>query len=84
MRRSPWSTGTSSRRQLTIRHAPGYAIFVGRKGVGKSANLLKLVSEIGKDKRNLVCVIKPVAYDLEGIVSLLGKYKERDVKGYAV
>ncbi|MGC2506542.1 MAG: hypothetical protein WA369_07775 [Candidatus Acidiferrales bacterium] len=63
---------------------PGYAIFVGRKGVGKSANLLKLVSEIGKDKRNLVCVIKPVAYDLEGIVSLLGKYKERDAKGYAV
>jgi hypothetical protein len=62
----------------------GQAVFVGRKGSGKSANLFKLAAEIGKDRRNLVCVIKPVAYELEGIVSLLRKYKERDAKGYAI
>lgn len=63
---------------------PTHTIFVGRKGSGKSANLLKLASEIGKDKRNLVCVIKPIAYDLEGVLALLRRYKERDAKGYAV
>jgi hypothetical protein len=61
-----------------------HAVFVGRKGSGKTANFLKLASELTKDRRNLVCVIKPVAYDLHGIVALLRKYKERDAKGYAV
>lgn len=61
-----------------------HAIFVGRKGSGKTANVLKVASELGKDKRNLVCVIKPIAYDLEGVISLLRRYKERDAKGYAI
>lgn len=43
-------------------------IFVGRKGSGKTANLLKLGSTLRQDPRNLVCVIKPIAYELEGIV----------------
>jgi hypothetical protein len=41
-----------------------YGIFVGRKGSGKTADMLKLASELGKDRRNLVCVIKPVGYEL--------------------
>jgi len=61
-----------------------HSIFVGRKGTGKTANFLKLAHELSLDKRNLACIIKPVAYDLHGIVSLLRKYKERDAKGYAV
>jgi len=40
------------------------AIFVGRKGAGKTANLLKLRAELTTDRRNLVAVIKPVSYDL--------------------
>jgi hypothetical protein len=60
------------------------SIFVGRKGSGKSANFLALVSAFQSDTRNLVCVVKPVAYELEGIVSLLGRYKEKDEKSYAV
>jgi hypothetical protein len=59
-------------------------IFVGRKGSGKTANLLKLAKTIESDTRNLVCVIKPFAYELEGILELLKRYKERDQKGYVI
>jgi hypothetical protein len=59
-------------------------VFVGRKGAGKTANLLKLASELGKNKQNLVCVIKPPAYELDGVLSLFRRHKERDAKGYAV
>ena len=59
-------------------------IFAGRKGTGKSANFLKLVDELGSDKRNLVVKIKPVAYELQGITNLLSRYRERDNKSYAV
>ena len=61
-----------------------HTVFVGRKGSGKTANLFKLASVLRQDRRNLVCVIKPVAYELHGVVQLLRRYKERDVKGYAV
>ncbi len=61
-----------------------HSVFVGRKGSGKTANLLKLDSVLRKDRRNLVCVIKPIAYELQGIIELLRKYKERDIKGYAI
>lgn len=61
-----------------------HTIFVGRKGSGKTANLLKLADELRRDRQNLVCVIKPVAYELQGIVDLMRRYKERDLKGYAV
>lgn len=60
------------------------SIFVGRKGSGKSANFLALFSAFQSDARNFVCVVKPIAYELEGIVSLLQNYKEKDEKSYAV
>lgn len=60
------------------------SLFVGRKGCGKTANFLKLSAELKKDKRNLVCVIKPVAYELEGILEVLKRYRERDAKGFAI
>ena len=59
-------------------------VFVGRKGSGKTANLFKLDSTLGEDPRNLVCVIKPIGYELEGIVELLKRYKGRDQKGYVI
>ena len=59
-------------------------IIAGRKGTGKSATLLQAATELRKDRRNLVCVIKPEGYDLEGIVRLLDQYKARDSKGYLV
>jgi hypothetical protein len=61
-----------------------HGIFVGRKGAGKTANLLMLDAELRKNRRNLVCVIKPVAYELHGIIELLKKYKTLDSKGYVI
>lgn len=60
------------------------AVFVGRKGSGKTANLLKLEQELASDARNLVCVIKPAAYEIQGVVRLLTRYKDNDTKGYAL
>ena len=64
--------------------AGGTTVFVGRRGAGKSANLLQAADQIGRDKRNLVCVVKPPAYELDGIVRLLRQYAQRDEKGYLV
>jgi len=46
-------------------------LYVGRKGTGKSANLYKMADDLGRNKSNHVCVIKPVDYDLEGVLRLL-------------
>ena len=62
----------------------GTRIFVGRKGTGKTANMLTLASTLTSDSRNLVCLIQPAGYELQGIVNLLRKYKELDAKGFAI
>lgn len=59
-------------------------VFLGRKGTGKTANLLRAAEALAADKRNLVCVIKPYNYELEAIVALLSQYPERDLRGYLV
>ncbi len=61
-----------------------HTIFLGRKGTGKTANLLRAASQLGADPRNLVVVIQPVGYDLAGLTKLLRGYQERDAKGYLV
>jgi len=57
-------------------------VYVGSKGVGKSATVLRAEAAIRADKRNLGCLIKPAGYDLNGLVRLLSDYEERDAKGY--
>ncbi len=47
-----------------------HTIFVGRKGCGKTANLFKLADDFDTSQ-NHVCVIKPVAYEIEGILHIL-------------
>lgn len=59
-------------------------IIVGRKGTGKSANLYKIENELMKDKRNHTCVIKPISYELEGILELLKKSLPVSEQGYIV
>lgn len=49
-------------------------LFVGRKGTGKTANLLRAAEHFGSDHRNLVVVIKPLAFELEAYVALVEKY----------
>lgn len=59
-------------------------VFVGRKGTGKSANALEAAAELQRDRRQLVCLIKPYAYELAAVTSLLEKYKQRDQKGFVI
>lgn len=61
-----------------------HSIFVGRKGSGKSASLYKLADELSSDPRNHVCTIKPVGYELEGILQMLSLSLPRAEKGYLV
>ena len=60
------------------------SVFVGRKGTGKTANLLHAEAITSADARNLVCVIKPVGYEIEGLVRLFSQYKILDRKGYVI
>lgn len=64
--------------------ASKHSIFIGRKGSGKTAILYKLASEIRADRRNHVCIIKPIAYELEGILSMLRQALPKSEKGYLV
>lgn len=59
-------------------------VFVGPKGSGKTANLIRAADRLRADKRNLVCVIKPFSYELEGVVALMRRYKEKARQGYLV
>ena len=59
-------------------------VAVGRKGSGKTANLIQLENELSKRKQNLVCVIKPQRYQMHEIVALLKRYQHRNVKGNAI
>jgi hypothetical protein len=59
-------------------------ILVGRKGSGKTAALLEATAELAHDTRNLVCVMKPLSYELEGVLRLLRTYKARDSRGYVM
>ena len=58
-------------------------VFIGRKGSGKTANLIKLEDELGRRKQNVVCVIKPQRYQMLGIVDLLKQCKRRSDKAHA-
>ncbi|MDR3685965.1 MAG: hypothetical protein P4L93_03250 [Coriobacteriia bacterium] len=62
----------------------GVRLFVGRKGAGKTANLLHAAADLSADARNVVCVIKPPAYELGSLLRLLRRYKERDEKGFLI
>lgn len=61
-----------------------HSIVVGRKGTGKTATLYQLAHEIGNDRRNHVCIVKPVAYELEGILSILGLAIPKSEQGYLI
>jgi len=61
-----------------------HSIFIGRKGTGKSATFFKLDDELRRDARNHVCLIKPIAYELEGIVQLLSRAMEAAESGYLI
>ncbi|MBI2303646.1 MAG: hypothetical protein HYU86_02730 [Chloroflexi bacterium] len=59
-------------------------IFVGRRGTGKTANLIALQTSLGEDKRNHVCTVKPVGYEVDGFIRVLQQNLHRAERGYLV
>jgi len=59
-------------------------VFVGRKGTGKTANLIEAADRLARDVRNLVCVVKPITYEWESLLRVLGRFEQRDTKGHVV
>lgn len=47
------------------------ALFIGRKGTGKTANMLQAAATLTEDARNLVVVIKPAAYEFSSLLAVL-------------
>ena len=59
-------------------------IVVGRRGVGKSAQLYAMQAALRSDKRNHVCVIKPVGYEIDGLVRVLKSILGKSERGYLI
>jgi hypothetical protein len=72
---------TASYRDLL---ASQLSVFVGSKGTGKTANMIEAAAELAGDRRNLVVVIKPSAYELQGVVKLIAAFKTLGEQGYLI
>lgn len=57
-------------------------LFIGRKGTGKTANLLRL-AKVLENRHNHVCVIKPVQYEIDSIIEVMKTISPAE-KGYLV
>ena len=59
-------------------------ILVGRRGAGKTAILYAIQAAGRADRRDHVTVIKPVGYEIEGLVRVLDELVESSERGYLV
>ncbi|MFG1737694.1 P-loop ATPase, Sll1717 family [Micromonospora chalcea] len=59
-------------------------IFTGKKGTGKTANMLQAAELLKADARNLVCVIKPASYELEALLDVLRRISSRHLGDYLI
>jgi len=59
-------------------------LFVGRKGTGKTANLIKLTDTFNHDKRNFVVVIQPFGHEFEGILHIMKQVLSNSEKGHLI
>ena len=57
-------------------------VFLGRKGTGKTANFFEAAKRLARDRRNVVCVIKPFSYEIDGLQRILAEYSERELQSY--
>lgn len=56
------------------------AVFIGRKGTGKTANLYQIRRHFQGESHNLVITVKPVSFRLESFVRLVSEiFSEREV-----
>ena len=59
-------------------------IVIGRKGTGKTATLYYLEQELQNDVRNHVCLIKPVNFEIDGLLALYNNLNDEFEKGYMI
>ena len=59
-------------------------IVIGRRGVGKSAQLYAMQAALIKDRRNHLSVIKPVGYEIDGLVRVLRSIVNKSERGYLI
>ena len=59
-------------------------IFVGRKGTGKTANLIRLTSALRREPSTIVCSIKPAEYEIESVIKLFQMFEQIDAKGHLI
>ncbi|MDP2675259.1 MAG: hypothetical protein Q8Q00_10175 [Dehalococcoidia bacterium] len=60
------------------------SIFLGRRGTGKTANMIALETKIGSDRQNHVCTIKPVGYEVDGLIRVLKEDLHKAESGFLV
>lgn len=58
------------------------AVFIGRKGTGKTANMITASEALRQDRRNLVTVIKPSGYELESLLAILDHLPAREAADF--
>lgn len=56
-------------------------LFVGRKGTGKTANLIKLRRTMSADKRNFVVSIQPQGHEFEGVLGIIVQLRNSSEQG---
>lgn len=61
-----------------------YNIVVGRKGSGKTATLYYLKEDLLKDVRNNVILIKPINFEVDGLISLMEESNNEFEKGFLI
>ena len=61
-----------------------YNIVVGRKGTGKTATLYYLYEDLIRDKRNTVVLIKPINFEVDGLVALMEESNNEFEKGFLI
>ena len=59
-------------------------LFVGRKGTGKTANLIKLKNELSNDKRNFIIPIQPQGHEFEGILNIFTNLRNEAEQGHLI
>lgn len=61
-----------------------YNIVVGRKGCGKTATLYYLENELSRDIRNQVILIKPINFEIDGLIQIIKRLRSDFEKGYII
>ena len=67
---------------LEALEASDYLLFIGRKGTGKTANLVMLYEAMTADSDSHVCLIRPPKYEFEGILKIFGIASSKAETGF--